>query len=1203
MPAARVELAPAGPERAAALARIAEPLLETDLPRAAELLERARAEDPEPSCPHGCWRRRGGGSAGPRRSRRSCSSGRSATRTPGPRAPHAEAAGLLSGSPDAGDRARAAQAWSAVFDADPSDLGAARAASDLLLSLDRSEEALPLLAALVRADPDDEPSARELADAFAGRHRERAELFLSRAEHAAGQPRAQRLREAARALFAAGEDRRARQVLRDAFDAFPSDDDAFFAAIRDAAADIDRLDDVLAARARAVPATRPAATAPGPTPSSRSAAPSRRWRPGRRAPPRPPRTPRCWRAGPTASRRSTATPRPPSSTAGSSRSTGRARACSPGALEAPSRHRLGLPRCRRGVRPRRSHTSSGRSRPPRRIRAPGMRWPPWRRRAPTRATRAARSRPPGAASIARWRSDRPTSAGRPSRPGSRSSRRLDSDGLDAATLLEHQADLRAEDGAAQDELEPLVRRAAVALRSAGSAERATALLARTGLTEAAAESQAVAVDPDALAAILADGPGADGWSDAAAALAAHYLATGEFREAASIEARRADAATEPADRAKAWLRSAQALEKAGAPPEEVDAAVDIAAGADPDSAEPWLALAAIEHRRGDLVAAARAHLSVSIRAEGEPAARSALQAARLFEQTERHQDAARAYRAAVLAQPGCVPARRVLAEEALAAGDVDGAAEHLLAIAPDEVAQDSRAEHRRTVARTLEAADRAAEAEEVWLALFREAPGDVEAFEHVGRLTLTRTGLDPWLDLAAEHEAALAACGETTRRRDLRHQRGTLFAGAGRLEAARGAHLSTLELDPGHVESLDALGALDGRKEEWRLAAEQLGAEAERATVGVRGGRDAGPPCPNSSRAARRRHRRARGARRGARACPPLGGPGGRADRGRGRGAALDDRPSQGHGGARRVRAPCGPRGRPGGAGPSHAGGRRLGAGARGAAGAARRPPGALRRGSGSVRRPPRSARGRPGSRAHLVLAPDGRGRRRPPARARRRAQVASGAGADGRLARGRGGARARAPRGRRRLQLRAASRAVACGGRAVLLLRVRAVRGARRRLRPGVRRWPAGRVHRRRAPHVCAWRGARPHVCPVARGRAIRTADAGVRRRVGARARARVRRRGGARRQAARGGAVGAHPLRVDGAVGCAGPRRRCATGAHDALGRSRRASSATLRRGPRARARRERRRRGRHLGALLGANAADPGDVETLEVARPSP
>ncbi len=830
---ARAELAPAGPERAAALARIAEPLLETDLQRAAELLERARDEAPGAEEPdrllEEAWRRLGRTSDVAtllleRAERASEASDRARlTRT---------AAGLLSASPYAGDRARAADAWGAVFAADPSDLGAARAAADLLLSLDRREEALPLLAALVRADPDDEPSARELAEAFAGRHRERAELFLARAERAVGEPRAQRLREAARALFAAGEDRHARQVLRESFDAFPSDDNAFFGAIRDAAADIDQLDHVLAARAAAVPADAAGchrARADALFAFGRGEQALLAWEACATASPDDGEVLASW-ADCVATVKGDA-----AAEELDRRIVGRAEGAPPslpGALEAPSRYRLGLSALQEGREVEGlAHLERALEAAPEDPRA-------GKALAALAKARADSGDTGGALAAARRRVDRAVALGQADErraaveAGIALVEAHGSDGLDAATLLEQQADLRAEDGAAHDELEPLVRRAAVALRAAGSAERATALLARAGLTEAAAESQAVAVDPDALAAILADGPGADGWSDAAAALAAHYLATGEFREAASIEARRADAATEPADRAKAWLRSAQALEKAGAPPEEVDAAVDIAAGADPDSAEPWLALAAIEQRRGDLVAAARAHLSVSIRAEGELAARSALEAARLFEQTERHQDAARAYRAAVLAQPGCVPARRVLAEEALAAGDVDGAAEHLLAIAPDEVAQDSRAEHRRTVARTLEAANRAAEAEEVWLALFRESPGDVEAFEHVGRLTLTRAGLDPWLDLAAEHEAALAASGETTRRRDLRHQRATLFAGAGRLEAARGAHLSALELDPGHVESLDALGALDGRKEEWRLAAEQLGAEAERATVG-----------------------------------------------------------------------------------------------------------------------------------------------------------------------------------------------------------------------------------------------------------------------------------------------------------------------------------------------------------------------------------
>src|SRR5512133_1651253 len=61
------------------------------------------------------------------------------------------------------------------------------------------------------------------------------------------------LREAARALFAAGDTSRGHAARRAAYDAWPADDAAFLEALREAAADVDRLQSVLAARARAVP--------------------------------------------------------------------------------------------------------------------------------------------------------------------------------------------------------------------------------------------------------------------------------------------------------------------------------------------------------------------------------------------------------------------------------------------------------------------------------------------------------------------------------------------------------------------------------------------------------------------------------------------------------------------------------------------------------------------------------------------------------------------------------------------------------------------------------------------------------------------------------------------------------------------------------------------------------------------------------------
>ena len=264
------------------------------------------------------------------------------------------------------------------------------------------------------------------------------------------------------------------------------------------------------------------------------------------------------------------------------------------------------------------------------------------------------------------------------------------------------------------------------------------------------------------------------------------------------------------------------------------AALDLACDADSDSPEPWRARARLEAQLGDGAAAARAHLSASIRAEGEEAGRAALDAARLFEDAGRHGDAVRAYRAALHARPGCVPEESLRAAEALAAGDVAAAADLLAGIDPSALPGDWRAPHARKLARALDAAGRAGDAARAWLEIFHEAPADPEAFARAADLALASGGgVDAWVDLAAEHEQALGAWATAERRRDLRCERGRLFAEAGRLEAARGALLAALELDPGHGPTLDALAALDDRPDDWtRIAAglwEEGGAAADPA--------------------------------------------------------------------------------------------------------------------------------------------------------------------------------------------------------------------------------------------------------------------------------------------------------------------------------------------------------------------------------------
>jgi hypothetical protein len=177
-----------------------------------------------------------------------------------------EAAAALAASADPQDRDLAAEAWRMVAAARPSDLEAARATAGLLVGLGRREEAIPHLAALVRADPDDEAAAGELAEAYAARPAELAELLLARAARASGEARATRLRGAAAALFSIGEDARARNALQEAFVAWPADDAAFAGALRDAGPTWTASTRSCSPGRARFPARRPPAIARAPTP-------------------------------------------------------------------------------------------------------------------------------------------------------------------------------------------------------------------------------------------------------------------------------------------------------------------------------------------------------------------------------------------------------------------------------------------------------------------------------------------------------------------------------------------------------------------------------------------------------------------------------------------------------------------------------------------------------------------------------------------------------------------------------------------------------------------------------------------------------------------------------------------------------------------------------------------------------------------------
>ncbi len=155
----------------------------------------------------------------------------------------------------------------------------------------------------------------------------------------------------------------------------------------------------------------------------------------------------------------------------------------------------------------------------------------------------------------------------------------------------------------------------------------------------------------------------------------------------------AEAATDPASRAEAWLASAEAARQAGAAVEEVRLAIELARESEPDAPAPWAALADLELAHGDAIAAARAYLAVSIRTEGMAAADAALVAARLFLEQGHTPEAVRAMRAATLGEPASVPPELLQAVEALASGWPEAGAGLLALVAPAGLGVAGRAVH------------------------------------------------------------------------------------------------------------------------------------------------------------------------------------------------------------------------------------------------------------------------------------------------------------------------------------------------------------------------------------------------------------------------------------------------------------------------------------------------------------------------------
>ena len=672
-----------------------------------------------------------------------------------------EAAEILAAAGDPAGRTAAAEAALGALADLPGELALSRLAAGLLVQLGRTEEAIPHLWAALRADPEDEAVAAQLASALAGRHRERAEMFLERARAASGAARAGRLREAAKALFAAGEEPQGRALLREAFDCWPADDAAFLAAVRDAAADIDRLDAVLLARARAVPeeaagchrARADALLAFGREEAARRAFGD------------------CLALDPDdagalagladhlASREGD-----PAAAALDERLCAlaeRAAGQVPGSVEARARYRLGLAAWSRG-RPGEdvAHLERALELSPEDERA-GVAW------AALASGRADRGDGAGALAAARRRAERAEahslSAERAEalEAGAALAAQFGDAGEDAAAILEALASLRlAEGGEPPEALAELVGRAARALRAAGAPERADGL--------------------ERLAALAHPGP-AEPFPPEAAGIAEPGL---------------------PAPPAEPEAAPARAS------PEDMRAALERACEAEPDETSPWRALAEFETEQGNHLAAARALLAVALRATGEDAATAALAAARFFGEAGQEEEALRAYHAAVHAATGCYPARRALAEAALRRGNPAAAADHLAAVDLAEVPSRERLDLARDRARALEAAGQPDAARASWEEVFDADPADEEAFDRVAPRPDPGGRAERWLQLVARHEAALGVHGSVDRRRDLRCERARVFAAMGRREAAEGAWRAALELDPGCTAALEALRAL-----------------------------------------------------------------------------------------------------------------------------------------------------------------------------------------------------------------------------------------------------------------------------------------------------------------------------------------------------------------------------------------------------------
>ena len=576
-----------------------------------------------------------------------------------------EAARTLAGSPAEEDRELAAETWRAVAASHPDDLEAARAAAGLLLGLGRREQAAPLLAALVDANPEDQAAAGELAAAFAGRPLELAELSLARAARCEGEHRAARLGEAASAFFTWGDEDRAQEALREAFAAWPGHDAGFAEALRAASGDVDQVDAILRARADAVPAE--AATCHG----ARADA----LREAGRAEDAIAVYETLLAIAPAdattlgALAACVAESRGDAAAAGLDRELLARADAAPGnvppAIEAQARYRVGLALAFAG-KPAEAvrHLERAVSLAPHDGQA-GLGWDALAQGHAVRGDGAA------ALAAARARVERARALGLEEEH--RAARQAEAEladrlGLPSA-LGPADVELGADAGAG----------ATPVFHVSPGAPEVEAFQADATDGPAALEPSAEVEDRSVLE--WARGTRAEEDATAPEPGAAVEEAPSSHDPSAGHDAP-ATAEDDAAVRAAAWIASADALARSGGDPNDVRASLEMACEADPDSPEPWRARAAIEAAIGEPLAAARSQLSASIRSEGDVAAEAALEAARLFEEVGQHAEAARAYRVALNSKPDAVPAAVLDAAEALAAGDADTAACHLSAVDP-----------------------------------------------------------------------------------------------------------------------------------------------------------------------------------------------------------------------------------------------------------------------------------------------------------------------------------------------------------------------------------------------------------------------------------------------------------------------------------------------------------------------------------------